>query len=86
MVGSEQPDTAASLRIFYCIQQCYTDLSTENGQIYVIPLYLEKLKSHISPGIDQIPAELFKEGGKKIRYQIIVPLKGWKSSNIWDQR
>ena len=26
--------------------------------------------SHISPGIDQIPAELIKEGGRTIRYQI----------------
>ena len=30
----------------------------------------EKLKSHESPGIDQIPAELIKEGGRTIRYQI----------------
>ena len=29
-----------------------------------------KLKSHKSPGIDQIPAELIKEGGRTIRYQI----------------
>ena len=31
---------------------------------------IEKLKSHKSPGIDQIPAELIKEGGRTIRYQI----------------
>ena len=31
---------------------------------------IEKLKSHKSPSIDQIPAELIKEGGRKIRYQI----------------
>ena len=31
---------------------------------------IEKLKSHKSPGIDQIPTELIKEGGRTIRYQI----------------
>ena len=30
----------------------------------------EKLKRHKSPGIDQIPAELIKAGGKKIRSEI----------------
>ena len=33
-------------------------------------LAIEKLKSHKSPGIDQIPAELIKEGRRTIRYQI----------------
>ena len=33
-------------------------------------LAIEKLKSHKSPGIDQIPAELIKEGGRTIHYQI----------------
>jgi len=33
-------------------------------------LAIEKLKSHKSPGIDQIPAELFKAGGRKIRSEI----------------
>ena len=33
-------------------------------------LAIEKLKSHKSPGIDQIPAELIMEGGRTIRYQI----------------
>jgi hypothetical protein len=31
---------------------------------------VEKLKIHKSPGIDQIPAELIKAGGKTIRYEI----------------
>ena len=35
-----------------------------------VDLAFEKLKSHKSPGIDQIPAELFKAGGKTIRCQI----------------
>ena len=30
----------------------------------------EKLKSHKPPGTDQISAELIKEGGRTIRYQI----------------
>jgi len=33
-------------------------------------LDIKKLKSHKSPGIDQIPAELIKAGGRKIRYEI----------------
>jgi len=33
-------------------------------------LAIEKLKSHISPGIDQIPAELIKAGGRTIHYEI----------------
>ena len=37
--------------------------------IYVYSSY-EKLKNHKSPGVDQIPAELIKEGGRTIRYQI----------------
>ena len=35
-----------------------------------VDLAIEKLKSHKSPGIDQIPAELIKEGGRIIRCQI----------------
>ena len=30
---------------------------------------IEKLKSHNSPGIDRIPAELIKAGGRTIRYK-----------------
>jgi hypothetical protein len=30
---------------------------------------IEKLKRHKSPGIDQIPAELIKAGGRTIRYE-----------------
>ena len=37
---------------------------------FEVELAIEKLKSHKSPGFDQIPAELFKEGGRTIRYQI----------------
>ena len=37
---------------------------------FEVDLAIEKLKSHKSPGIDQILAELVKEGGRTIRYQI----------------
>jgi len=37
---------------------------------FEVELVIEKLKSHRSPGIDQIPAELFKAGGRTIRYDI----------------
>jgi hypothetical protein len=33
-------------------------------------LAIERLKRHKSPGADQIPAELIKEGGRKIRIEI----------------
>ena len=35
-----------------------------------IELVIEKLKSHKSPGIDQIPAEVIKAGGKTICSEI----------------
>ena len=31
---------------------------------------IEKLKRHKSPGIDQIPAELIKVGGRTIRCEV----------------
>jgi hypothetical protein len=37
---------------------------------------IEKLKRHKSPGIDQIPAELIKAGGRKIHSEIHKPLFG----------
>ena len=37
---------------------------------FEVELAIEKLKSHKSPGIDQIPAELIKAGGRTIRYEI----------------
>ena len=33
---------------------------------FEVELAIEKIKSHKSPGIDQIPAELIKAGGKTI--------------------
>ena len=35
-----------------------------------VELAIEKLKGHKSPGIDQIPAELIKAGGRTIRREI----------------
>ena len=35
-----------------------------------VELAIDKLKSHKSAGIDQIPAELIKAGGRKICFEI----------------
>ena len=37
---------------------------------FEVDLAIEKLKSHKSPGIDQIPEELIKEGGKTILLEV----------------
>jgi len=37
---------------------------------FEVELAIEKLKSHKSPGINQIPEELIKAGGRKIRYEV----------------
>ena len=37
---------------------------------FEVELAIEKLRSHKSPGIDQIPAELIKAGGRTIRQEI----------------
>ena len=37
---------------------------------FEVELAIEKLKIHKSPGIDQIPAEFIKTGGRTIRYAI----------------
>ena len=38
--------------------------------VFDVELAIEKLKSHKSPSIDQIPAELIKAGGRTIRFEI----------------
>jgi hypothetical protein len=55
-------------------------------------LAIEKLKSHKSPGIDQIPAELIKVGGRTVRsaiHKLIIAIwnkeelpEEWKESVI----
>jgi len=37
---------------------------------FEVEFAIVKLKIHKSPGIDQIPAELFKAGGRTIHYEI----------------
>ena len=64
---------------------CYTSA-------FEVELAIEKLKSHKSPGIDQIPAELIKAGGRTIRcaiHKLIISVwnkeelpEEWKESII----
>jgi len=59
---------------------------------FEVELPIEKLKSHKSPGIDQISAELIKAGGRTIRcaiHKLIISTwnkeelpKEWKESII----
>ena len=59
---------------------------------FEVDLAIEKLKCHKSPGIDQIPAELIKAGGRTICYKIptlIISIRNkeelpeeWKESII----
>ena len=55
------------------VRQTETHLSealVPEPSAFEVDLAIEKLKSHKSAGIDQILAELIKEGGRTIRYQI----------------
>jgi len=48
-----------------------------------VELAIDKLKSHISPGIDQIPAEVIKAGGRTIYleiHELIISL--WKKEKL----
>jgi hypothetical protein len=48
-----------------------------------VELAIEKLKSYKSPGIDQIPAELIKAGGRTIRcaiYKLIIAI--WNKEEL----
>jgi len=38
--------------------------------VFEFEILIEKLKRHKSPGIDQIPKELIKDGGRTIRFVI----------------
>ena len=53
----------------------HTDIHTAEPLVpepsaFEVELAIEKLKGHKSPGIDQIPAELIKAGGRTIRHEI----------------
>jgi len=48
----------------------------------VVELAFEKLKSHKSPGIDQIPAEVIKAGGKTICCEIHKPISIWNKEEL----
>ena len=47
-----------------------------------VELAIEKLKSHKSPGIDQIPAELTKAGGRTIRGAIRKLIAIWNKEEL----
>ena len=53
---------------------------------FEVELAIEKLKSHKSPGIDQIPAELIKAGGRTIRcamHKLIISI--WIKEELPDE-
>jgi len=50
---------------------------------FEVELAIGELKSHKSPGIDEIPAELIKERGRTIQYEIhkrIIPI--WNKEEL----
>ena len=50
---------------------------------FEVELAIEKLKSHISPGIDRIPAELIKAGSRTIRSEIHKLINSiWKMEKL----
>ena len=60
----------------------YVPLAPEPS-VLEVELAIEKLKSHKSPGIDQIPAELIKAGGSTIRgviYKLIIAI--WNKEEL----
>jgi hypothetical protein len=48
---------------------------------FEVEIAIEKLKGHKSPGIDQIPTELIKTGGRKIRSEITK-----LTDSIWNKK
>ena len=47
------------------------ELLVPEPNTFEVEMAIEMLKRHKSPGIDQIPAELIKEGGRTIRSEIL---------------
>jgi len=54
--------------LYYKTLNC--SLLVPEPSAFKVELAIEKLKSHKSPGIDQIPAELIKAGDRTIRWVI----------------
>ena len=53
---------------------------------FEVELAIEKLKSHKSPGTDQIPAELIKAGGRTIRFAIHkLIIYSWNKEELPDE-
>ena len=53
---------------------------------FEVELAIEKLKNHKSPGVDQIPAELIKVGGRAICceiYKLIISI--WNKEELPDE-
>ena len=53
---------------------------------FEVELAIEKLKNYKSPGIDQIPAELIKAGGRTIRgeiHKLIISI--WNKEELPDE-
>jgi hypothetical protein len=51
-------------------QKCTAEPLVPEPSASEFEMAIEKLKRHKSPGIDQIPAELFKTGGRTLRSEI----------------
>ena len=56
--------------IMLCTQKYTAEPLVAEPNAFETELAIEKIKSHESPGIDQIPAELIKAGGRTISYEI----------------
>ena len=52
---------------------------------FEVELAIEKLKSHKSPGIDQIPAELIKAGGRTLHYEIHILISIWNKEELSEE-
>jgi len=74
--GTISPSSSTCIGLRMLGRQKYT----QQNDLYLsqVPLRfelaIEKLKSHKSPGIDQIPAELIKTGGRTIYLEIHKPI------------
>jgi len=56
-------------------------IDAHEPSLYEVNMALEKFKRHKSPGIDQIPAELFIAGGRKILSEITQLI-----NSIWNKK